>query len=58
VTEVEQTIEMIEQWLASKGVTLWGDWDITRPDRRHQAAEWFMAQVLDFGAFHRNGAPA
>jgi len=40
-------IVAIEKWLMSKGTTLWADWDISQPDRRRKAAEWFAAQQAD-----------
>jgi hypothetical protein len=36
----------IEDWLASLGVTLWGDWWIDDPKRRKLAAEWFADQAM------------
>lgn len=42
----------IEQWLASKGVTLWADWYIEDPVQRHAAAEWFASSIQQFNT-HR-----
>lgn len=44
---------MVEEWLDSKPHTLWADWDISRPDRRTLAAEWFTRQVREFDNFRR-----
>lgn len=41
------TLEQIEAWLANKGTTLWGIWNINDPVQRRQAAEWFAQQVND-----------
>lgn len=32
-------------YLSDKSVALWGDWTITSPDRRLQAARWLATQV-------------
>lgn len=42
---------MIEEWLKSKGVTLWADWDISADDQRAKAAEWFSKQLSDYFGF-------
>lgn len=34
----------IEEWLGSKGVTLWSTWNIQDPMQRREAAAWFAAQ--------------
>jgi hypothetical protein len=39
------TTEQIEDWLVQKQITLWADWDISEPDRRALAAEWFAHQI-------------
>lgn len=39
------TVEQINDWLQSKHVTLWSNWDIQRVDRRGLAAEWFLNEV-------------
>lgn len=42
---------LIEEWLAAKGVTLWGDWNINDPEQLKKAAHWFGSQMADYGAF-------
>ncbi len=45
------TVEQVNEWLQSKHVTLWSDWDIAREDRRSLAAEWFLGEttsLIDF----------
>ena len=42
---------MIEEWLKSKGTTLWADWDISADDRRALAAKWFGKEISDYFAF-------
>jgi hypothetical protein len=37
-------VEQVEGWLLAKHVTLWSDWDVTRPQRRRLAAEWFLRE--------------
>lgn len=41
----------VEEWLESKGVTLWADWDISDPGQRAKAAAWFDQQFEDFYAW-------
>lgn len=40
--------EDTENWLASLGTTLWANWDVTDPERRRLAAEWFEDQLLSY----------
>lgn len=40
-----EAITAVDKWLASKGTTLWSDWDISKPSRRLLAAEWFVRQI-------------
>lgn len=42
---------MIEEWLASKNVDLWGDWRISDPERRKLAAAWFGRQMAEYMAY-------
>lgn len=42
---------VIELWLASKGVTLWADWDVTSQDRVQLAAQWFQKQMDEYNDF-------
>lgn len=39
------TVEQIETWLGSLGVTLWGTFDLSQPERKRQAAEWLKEQM-------------
>jgi hypothetical protein len=50
VTDVED-VALADAWLASLGVTLWADWDVTDPNRRRKAAEWFVEQYDQLVAF-------
>ena len=45
---IDGQINEIEQWLGTKGSTLWADWIVTSPDGRRQAAEWFAKEMLEF----------
>lgn len=45
------TVEQIEVWLESLGVSLWADWLVDAEDRRRLAAEWFRKQMIDLN-FH------
>ena len=36
---------LTEKYLEQLNYTLWADWDISRPDRRKLAAEWFASEV-------------
>jgi hypothetical protein len=40
------TVDDIDAWLASLGVTLWADWFVNEPDRRRLAAQWFADEAL------------
>lgn len=50
------TLAEIEAWLLSKDTTLWGSWNLTDPERLHQAAVWFAQQVNEckgrWGGWH------
>lgn len=35
------------EYLRGKRVTLWGDWDLTRPDSFEQAVEWLTRVTVD-----------
>jgi hypothetical protein len=49
MTEPTATIQFIENWLASKQTVLLGSsWDVTNPQRRRLAAEWFRGQMIEF----------
>jgi hypothetical protein len=48
------TIEQIMAWLDSKGVTLWGTFDLSQPERKLQAAIWFYTQMQDLAEFGAN----
>lgn len=41
------SVEQIKEWLLSKGITLWGTYDLSQPERLHEAAVWFQAQQED-----------
>lgn len=43
----------IEDWLKSKGVTLWADWYIDDPKERKEAADWFLEQIESYAKFFR-----
>lgn len=45
------TIEQIMAWLDSKGVTLWGTFDLSQPERKLQAAIWLKTQMDDLAMF-------
>jgi predicted metal-dependent HD superfamily phosphohydrolase len=45
------TIEDIIAWLDSKGVTLWGTFDLSQPERKIEAAVWFHDQLMQAQAF-------
>jgi hypothetical protein len=42
------TVDLVDEWLGLKGVTLWGDWDITDPAQRRLAAEWLATQMWEY----------
>lgn len=44
-------LALVEGWLANKGVTLWMDWDISQPERRRQAAQWFLKSRDEFDRY-------
>jgi hypothetical protein len=51
---INEQVDDIEQWLTTKGSTLWADWIVTSPDGRKQAAEWFAKEMLDFAIWRSN----
>ena len=42
---------LVEEWLESKGITLWADYDISDPARRRVAADWFSQQMAQYLAY-------
>lgn len=46
------SVEQIKEWLLSKGVTLWASWDLSQPERLHEAAMWFKAQSDECAKFY------
>lgn len=50
------SVEQIKAWLLSKGVTLWASWDLSQPERLHEAAVWFKTQMYDCEKFNYPGA--
>ena len=38
----------LELWLQSKGVTVWGTWNVQDPVQRKAAAAWFLNQQEEF----------
>lgn len=46
------TVELVEAWLASKGVTLWCNWNIQDPVQRRQAAVWFVSQARELTQYN------
>jgi hypothetical protein len=54
-------LDMIRDWLDSKGVTLWADWTLTDPADRDIAAMWFLREYHAFQHYqntHRATMPA
>lgn len=51
------TVEQIKAWLLSKGVTLWASWDLSQPERLHEAAVWFLAQTQELSDFRCKQTP-
>lgn len=47
----EETVDTIEEWLGTKGVTLWADWDITDPVQCRLAAEWLATQMEEYDSW-------
>ena len=47
------TIEQIMAWLDSKGVTLWGTFDLSQYERKLQGAIWFYTQMQELSEFQR-----
>lgn len=41
------TLEACVDYLESKSTTLWGDWDLTKPERLAEAAAWLADQVQE-----------
>lgn len=47
----EQAVELAKRWIASKGCTLWMEWEVTSESGLQDAAEWMvksMNELLDF----------
>ncbi len=40
--------ELVKDWLRTKHVTLWADWDITDERELDWAAEWFLLELQSF----------
>ena len=49
-------VDQIKEWLLSKGVTLWASWDLSQPERLHEAAVWFKAQTQELEQFRAGEA--
>lgn len=49
----ESKVALTERWLASKGIVLWMNWDVTNPMRRAEAAEYIVKVYDDLGAVFR-----
>ncbi len=47
------SVDQIMAWLDSKGVTLWGTFDLSQPERKLQGAIWFLTQMQELGEFQR-----
>jgi hypothetical protein len=43
--------ELVKDWLRTKGVTLWADWDITDHKEIEPAAAWFAKEMQSFEAW-------
>lgn len=41
--------KLIDTYFESLHITLWGDYDLSRTDRRAAAKEWFLKQVIQAG---------
>lgn len=39
--------DVIDRYLLNKGVSLWMNWEITKPDRRKEAVQWLCRTILD-----------
>jgi len=48
---MDDPIEIIEQWLDTKPYTLWATWDLSQPERKRLAAEWFAKEIVDFNSW-------
>ncbi len=46
-----------EDYLSAKNCTLWSDFDISRPERRHAAAVWLEAQIRGVADIYDGGPP-
>jgi hypothetical protein len=44
-------VDEIDDWLSHLPYSKWADWDISSPDRRRLAAEWFAAQREAFESY-------
>jgi hypothetical protein len=44
----ELDIKNICEWLRTKGITVWLNWDITDPKERREAAEYFYTQMESY----------
>lgn len=50
----DEAIHIAKQWLASKGVTLWMNWDITQEDGLEAAAQWLVANLEEFSNYFKS----
>jgi hypothetical protein len=41
-------LDMIRDWIDSKGVSLWADWLVTDTEQRDMAAMWFLREYHAF----------
>ena len=46
--------KLIDTYFEDLHITLWGDYDLSRPDRREAAKEWFLKQCLQAGIIKAN----
>jgi hypothetical protein len=38
----------VQEWLGTKGVSLWANWLVTSEDGMAEATDWFVAELRDF----------
>lgn len=54
LTETALNIDSVKAYLASKGCTLWMNWDITNEDGLTSAAQWFIEEIYNVLLFSTN----
>lgn len=40
-------VKLVEQYMDTLPYTLWATWDLSQPERKRMAAEWFVSQMKE-----------